>query len=307
MAWIIVGIVALIAAAPFVREWFRAPVSAARDGIEDGGFAELSGGKTYYRWYGAPTSHVIVLIHGLTTPHWVFSGIVRGLNLLGYQVLAYDLFGRGLSDRPGDAQTPQFFLHQLNELLIEQGLDGPVSLLGYSMGGVIAAQFAVTYPERTDRVILLAPAGIDYTPAEPLKTAGASGVLGNWLWRVVGSRSLRRAARRDAQAPTVIPDLEKRMSEETGRRGYLRAVLSAHRESLAINLENLHRDLAKTEIPVLAIWGGEDKVIPLTSMGKLTQWNRTARHHVVDGVGHALPHAAPNEIIAAITTFFREV
>jgi pimeloyl-ACP methyl ester carboxylesterase len=307
MAWTIVGIVALISVAPFIREWFRAPVSSARHDIEDGGFAELSAGKTYYRWYGAPTSHVIVVIHGLTTPHWVFSGLVRGLNLLGYQVLAYDLFGRGLSDRPGDAQTPQFFLHQLNELLIEQGLDGPVSLLGYSMGGVIAAQFAVTYPERTDRVILLAPAGIDYTPAEPLRTAGAAGMLGSWLWRIVGTRSLRRAARRDAQAPTVIPDLEKRMSEETGRRGYLRAVLSAHRESLAIDLENLHRDLGKTQIPVLAIWGGEDKTIPLTSMGKMTQWNRNARHHVVDGVGHALPHAAPNEIIAAITTFFREV
>jgi pimeloyl-ACP methyl ester carboxylesterase len=105
----------------------------------------------------------------------------------------------------------------------------------------------------------------------------------------------------------VIPDLEKRMADETARRGYLRSVLSAHRETLAIDLENLHRDLGKTGIPVLAIWAGDDQVIPLTAMGKMTQWNRTARHHVVEGVDHALPHAAPNEIITAITTFFREV
>lgn len=307
MAWFIVGIVALIALAPFVREWVRSPVSQARRGVDDGGFAELSDGKTYYRWFGAPTSHVIVVIHGLTTPHWVFSGLVRGLNLLGYQVLAYDLYGRGLSDRPTNAQTPQFFVNQLDELLVEQGLDGPVSLMGYSMGGIIAAAFATTYPERVDRVILLASGGIDYTPGQPLKRCGNLGVTGNWLWRITGAKALRRAAARDAAQPTVIPDLAKRMTEETSRRGYLPAVLSSHRETLAIDLEDLHRDMGKTGIPVLAIWAGDDEVIPLTAMGKLTQWNRTARHHVVEGVGHALPHAAPNEIITAITTFFREV
>ena len=306
MAWFIVGIVGLIAIAPFVREWFRTPVSAAR-GDDDGGYAQLSDGTTYYRWFGAPTSHVIVVIHGLTTPHWVFSGLVRGLNLLGYQVLAYDLYGRGLSDRPTNAQTPQFFVNQLDELLTEQGLDGPVSLMGYSMGGIIAAAFATANPARVDRVIFLATGGIDYTTGQPLRRCGNLGVIGNWLWRITGPGSLRRAAARDASQPTVIPDLEKRMADETARRGYLRSVLSAHRETLAIDLENLHRDLGKTGIPVLAIWAGDDQVIPLTAMGKMTQWNRTARHHVVEGVGHALPHAAPNEIITAITTFFREV
>ncbi|MEC7764778.1 MAG: alpha/beta hydrolase [Pseudomonadota bacterium] len=307
MAWIIVGIVALIVIAPFAREVLRAPVARARPGADEGGFAELSEGKTYYRWFGAPTSHVIVLIHGLTTPHWVFSGLVRGLNLLGYQVLAYDLYGRGLSDRPTNAQTPQFFVHQLDELLAEQGLEGPVSLMGYSMGGIIASAFATNYPDRVDRVILLASGGIDYTPGQPLKRCGNLGLIGDWLWRVRGPKALRRQAARDAAQPTVIPDLETRMAEETARRGYLPAVLSSHRETLAIDLADLHRDMAKTGIPVLAIWAGDDEVIPLTAMGKLTQWNRTARHHVVEGVGHALPHAAPNEIITAITTFFREV
>ncbi|MZR13596.1 alpha/beta fold hydrolase [Maritimibacter sp. DP07] len=307
MAWIIVGIVVVVALAPFVAERLRRPVARDRKAAEAGDFARLSGGLTHYRWYGSEAPHVIVLIHGLTTPHWVFAGLTRGLNMLGYQVLAYDLYGRGLSDRPSEPQSPQFFLHQLTELLDELGLEGPVSLMGYSMGGVIASLFAATYPERVDRMILLATAGIDYTPAPPLSTAGRIGALGDWLWLTTGGRALRAAAARDAAGPTVIPDIADRMQAETTRRGYLPAVLSAHRQTLAIDLADLHRDVGKTTIPVLAIWGGDDAVIPLTAMGKLTQWNRRARHHVVEGVGHNLPHTAPNEIMTAITTFFKEV
>jgi pimeloyl-ACP methyl ester carboxylesterase len=46
---------------------------------------------------------------------------------------------------------------------------------------------------------------------------------------------------------------------------------------------------------------------PATEIGKLTQWNRNVRHQVVKGAGHALPHTAPNAIIAAVTEFLREV
>lgn len=307
MPWTITALVALVILAPFLREALRGGVSSARKGLIEGSFARLSDGLTYYHWHGVATPHVIVLIHGLTTPHWVFSGLVRGLNLMGYQVLVYDLYGRGLSDRPRVPQTPQFFVNQLTELLDDQGLAGPVSLLGYSMGGSIATLYAATYPERVDRMILLAPAGIDYVPPQPLRFAGPTGFVGSWVWHLLGPRAIRSWARRDASGPTVIPDLEKRMRAEVARRGYLRSVLSAHRETLGIDMQDIHRDLGKTSIPALAIWGAEDQTIPFSAMGKLTQWNRNTRHHVVEGCGHALPHAAPNEIVTAITTFFREV
>lgn len=319
MVWTLMAIaLAGVVAFPILRERRRTPVSVRRaqssdDTADDtgeistSGTVALSDGVTWYRWYGPDSDSVIVLIHGLTTPSWVFAGLIRGLVLMGYQVLAYDLYGRGLSDRRRDRQTPQFFLRQLSELLDALGLEGPVSLLGYSMGGAIASLFAASYPERVDRLVLLASAGIDYAPKEPLRSAGVSGRLGDWLWSLAGARKLVRAARAEAAGPTVIVDIAERMARETGTRGYLRSVLSAHRETLLVDLEDVHRDVGLTDIPVLAIWGGADATIPATSIGKLTQWNRRIRHHVVEGAGHGLPHSAPSAVIAAITAFLRDV
>jgi|LULQ01.1.fsa_nt_gb pimeloyl-ACP methyl ester carboxylesterase len=307
MIWTLLILVAVIvAAAPFAAELLRHSPRDDRSRT-DGGIALLQDGVTSFQWHGPTTPSVIVLIHGLTSPSWVFSGLIRGLNMMGYQVLTYDLYGRGLSDRPRDRQTPQFFLHQLTELLDEQGLEGPVSIMGYSMGGLIGSLFAATYPDRVDRLVLLAPAGMDYTPGPLLKRAGAGGLFGNWLWQVMGPSVLREAARRDAAGPTVVPDLPARIDAELSRRGYLRSVLSAHRNALSVRIEDAHRDIGKIGTPVLAIWGEADAVIPATEIGKLTQWNRNVRHQVVKGAGHALPHTAPNAIIAAVTEFLREV
>ncbi|MBV7408300.1 alpha/beta fold hydrolase [Maritimibacter sp. DP1N21-5] len=307
MIWFFLCFLAFaLAVAPFVRELFRHPPQVDRADAQ-GETALLEDGVTHYHWHGPTTDSVIVLIHGLSSPSWVFAGLIRGLNMMGYQVLSYDLYGRGLSDRPRDRQTPEFFLSQLTRLLDEQGLEGPVSIMGYSMGGVIGALFAARYPERVDRLILLAPAGMDYVPGPLLGRAGNSGLFGHWLWQVAGPKTLREAARRDAAGPTVIPDLADRIDAELSRRGYLRAVLSAHKNTLSLQIETVHRDIGRMGTPVLAIWGEEDAVIPLTAIGKLTQWNRNARHHVVKGAGHALPHTAPTAIIAAVTEFLREV
>lgn len=319
MFWTFLAIILVVLIAlPFWREWRRDKVDVLRDNLVqrdtdangiaiNEGFVALSDGITYYRWHGKTSDSVIVLIHGLTTPSWVFSGLVRGLTMMGYQVLCYDLYGRGLSDAPRDRQTPQFFLRQLTDLLDALGLEGQISLMGYSMGGMIATLFAGTYPDRVDRMILLAPGGIDYTPAEPLHTAGLTGLLGDWLWGLWGPRTIRKAAERDAAGPTVVVDINERMTRETGRRGYARSVLSAHRETLLVDLEDVYRDVGRTDIPVLAIWGAEDRVIPQTAIGTLTLWNRGARHHVVKRAGHGLPHTAPNEVIGAITRFLKEV
>lgn len=299
---------------PWLREKTRDPVEKLRErhdalpdpGVISAGLIGLSDGETWCQWHGKTSDSVIVLVHGLTTPSWVFAGLIRGLIMMGYQVLSYDLYGRGRSDNARGAQTPHFHLRQLTEVLDHFDIEGPVSLLGYSMGGAIVSLFATKHPERVERLILLAPAGLAYTPAEPLRTAGRTGPVGNWLWSLLGAGVLRRAARNDAAGPTVVVDIDKRMQVETARRGYLRAVLSSHRQTLLFDFEDVYRALGKTEIPVLAIWGDNDAVIPPAAIGKLTLWTRQARHHVAHNAGHGVPHTAPNEVIAAISAFLAE-
>lgn len=66
----------------------------------------------------------------------------------GYSVITFDLYGRGFSDAAGSPHTQNLFVSQLNELLLTLGVSSPVNLLGYSMGSVIAAAFATSYPDR---------------------------------------------------------------------------------------------------------------------------------------------------------------
>ncbi|HHB80792.1 MAG TPA: alpha/beta hydrolase [Aliiroseovarius sp.] len=305
--WLALAALAAILAAPWLIEMMRKRSDPVALAAADGEFAVLSHGATYYRWFGAGHGPVLVMIHGLLTPSWVFTGLTGGLNMLGFRVLTYDLYGRGLSARPKLPHDRALFTTQLAELLASQKIDAPVTLLGYSMGGAIASVFAATYPQRVARLILLAPAGMDYHPAPLLARAARTGLFGDWLWAMRGGPFLRKNARASASQPTTIPDLEARIARESATRGYLPAILSSERNMLAERHEAEHRAIAAAGLPVTAIWGEQDGTIPLSAMGKLPQWTRNAYQYVIPGATHALCHTHPQEILTALEEHLREV
>jgi len=308
MTWfLLLAVLLVLALLPGYLEARRQPVDGTLRDQAPGRFVDLSRGRTHYQWSGPDRTHVIVLIHGLSTPSWVFTGIERGLVISGYRVLTYDLYGRGFSDHVAGAQTLAFHTQQLTELLDALGVDEPVSLLGYSMGGAIATRFAAEHSDRVDRLILLAPAGIAHNPGLLLTLAQKGGVFGSWLWGLLCGLSLRRAAAREAAAPTVIPDLADRIKAETRRKGYLPAILSSQRHALQENLEADHREIAAMYIPTKAIWGEKDPVIPISAMGGLTRWNRQAHQEVIPVAGHGLAFTNPKEVLATFREFLRDI
>lgn len=307
VALIALPVLVFLAALPWLAERWRRAMNRAARRVAPGRFVRLSDGDTHYEWHGAAHGPVLILTHGLTTPSWVFAGLVRGLGMMGYRVLSYDLYGRGFSDRPRRPQTRQFFIRQLRELIAALEIDGPVTLMGYSMGGAIATIMASEEPARVERLILLAPAGIAYRPAPLLARARRWGSLGNWLWGVLGARHLRRAARAGEGLPTAIPEMHRLMVRETGFRGYLRSVLSAERHFLTERLEEEHLGIVLNGVPVLSVWGEEDRTIPLSALGRLTEWNRDAYKIVIPGAGHALVYTHPKQILEALQEHLREV
>ena len=129
MSWVL-AILAVIAAAPFLREAARPRMGARARRDAPGSFVTLSQGVTHYRWLGARTGPVAVCVHGLTTPSPVWEAAAETLGQLGYRVLVYDLYGRGYSDRPRGTQDADFFARQLSDLLEDQGIEGAITLLG---------------------------------------------------------------------------------------------------------------------------------------------------------------------------------
>jgi 3-oxoadipate enol-lactonase len=111
------------------------------------GFADVNGTRLYYELAG--TGHPLVLIHGFTldTRMWdeQFEVFARS-----YQVLRYDLRGFGKSAVPTDT----LYTHpdDLHALLTHLGIEHAY-ILGLSLGGGVAVDFAVTYPHETDALI----------------------------------------------------------------------------------------------------------------------------------------------------------
>jgi pimeloyl-ACP methyl ester carboxylesterase len=290
---------AALAALPFLAEALRRPAHARR-AEAPGRFADLTSGWTHYRWDGPADGASVVLIHGLTTPAFVWEGLAPLLAAKGYRVLSYDLFGRGFSEAKPGRQDRGFFLAQLEELLDHETLDGPLTLVGYSMGGAIATAFAVRHPERVERVVLVAPAGLGHALRPIEAFVQRTLVLGDWVMRLFGGWKLRRDIRPLIGGPTTVPSIFERQMAETHVRGFLPAVLSSQRQMLAEDQSEDHRRLAAQGIPVTAIWADGDEVIPLAAKDRLAELNPRARQIVVNGAAHGLPHTHPETIAALL-------
>lgn len=298
-AYIALALIALVAL-PFLAEALRRPV---RKDTAPGQFANLPMGDTHYRWSGPENGPVAVCIHGLSTPSYVFAATERSLNGLGYRVLTYDLYGRGHSARPAGRQTSAFFIRQLTMLLEDQAVRGPVLLVGYSMGGAIAAAYAAADPKRVSYLVLIAPAGLVPVYDDLKGRLWTLPGIGDWATRVFGGVALRRELVEHRTNGTVIPDLEDRQAAETRIRGYLPALLSSRRHMLREPRDADHRAIGRAGLPVLAIWGSDDPIIPLSAMSRLAELNPDAHHAQVSGAGHVLLQTHPAKIGSALKRF----
>jgi pimeloyl-ACP methyl ester carboxylesterase len=287
MIWALVALAGAVAVAPFAREAMRRPVEAFRDRAP-GAFAKLSQGVTHYRWSGPEGGPVIVLVHGLTTPSFVWREVEPKLIDAGFRLLSYDLYGRGFSDRPGGAQDAGFFLRQLEDLLQDQQVEDGFGLVGYSMGGAIGTAFAAAHPGRTRWMTLIAPAGIEHALGAAGRATGLPDVVGKWMMLALFPGKFRAGVEAERGAPGVPEEVTQGQLDQIERRGYIPAVRASLRGILAETREAEHREVARQGLPVGAIWGDEDATIPIAAKAVMQGWNPGARHEVVAGAGHTL-------------------
>lgn len=240
----------------------------------------------------------MVCIHGLTTASYVWGRLLPALTQMGYRVLAYDHYGRGHSDAPWGLQDTEFFCSHLSDLLDHLGITTPVTLLGYSMGGAIATCFAAKHPDRTDEMILIAPAGMALDLGASARILPRLPLLGDWLFHMGFPKSYRKGIEDTRTADGAIDEIIALQLAEPGRRGFVPAVLSSLRGVLSAPLAAQHRALRG--LRVTAIWGAQDRVIPLTSRDLLRDWNPNARHVTIPNAKHELTFSHPDEVAQAI-------
>ncbi len=290
----------LLAALPGIGELRRRKLDSTRRSEAPGRFARLSQGETHYCLTGPEDGELVVCIHGLTAPSVVFKALARHLAAQGKRVLIYDLYGRGYSDRPRALQTPGFFTRQLHELLSALELRGPVTLLGYSLGATVAVQFAAEMPERVSRLVLLAPAGIESELSPIVDWTAQHRVVGDWLFHMVFPKAHRQNVIESSDARSEVPEVDRIHLAELERRGYVRSVLSSLRGCLQEPQEAQHRRVAGLGIPMLAIWGGQDRMVRSDGMEQLQSWNPSVELRLIEDAWHGVPHTHASEVARII-------
>ncbi len=294
-----------LAAFPFIREALRPDVAQIRaQTTRPGQLADLPSGKTWFNWFGPVDGPVAVCVHGLSTPSFVWGAAVQALTDQGFRVLTYDLYGRGLSDRaPGD-QSVDFHLRQLNELLADQKVADGFTLLGYSMGGAITTCFAGRFAERLKQAVIIAPAGLghdlggtsDYVTKNP-------GFIANWLMQTRGAAELREGIKSEAAGFTsAVPGIWDMQADELKVKGYIPAITSSLQYFLRGDLRAEHEAIRAANLPLLAIWGAGDTVIPIECRDKLATINPDATQVTIPDAPHGLTYTHPDDLRAALAT-----
>jgi pimeloyl-ACP methyl ester carboxylesterase len=203
----------------------------------------VQGGK------GEPT---LVLLHGfgesLTTWRALFDPLAGS-----YRVLAVDLPGFGGSTKPRAPYTLEAMTRRLTTLL-ERETEGPVVLIGHSMGGMLAASVALARPDRVRALILVAPAGLrvgfwGLADSFPTEKAGRIG-------RYLGLRSFITPIHDPMWLEEPDSAASYDLTSDTAYQWVARAVLED------FDFEGLGQRFGEVSQPTLLLWGPLDPVIP---------------------------------------------
>jgi pimeloyl-ACP methyl ester carboxylesterase len=238
------------------------------------------------------TGPVVVLLHGIASRAAQWEQVMGSLGE-HHRVIAPDLLGHGLSAKPRGDYSLGAQACGVRDLLAALGHDR-ISLVGHSLGGGIAMQFAYQFPERIERLALVSAGGLGPEVSPFLRAAtlpgselvlpviagslvrrtgrGLDALVGRWVpaglrEALIGFGSLGDAATRDAFVHTARSVIDVRGQRVDGRdRLYL-----------------------ATDLPLLVVWGEKDAIIPVEHGRAVGAAVPTARLEVFAQSGH-FPH-----------------
>ena len=257
------------------------------------------------------TAPVLLLLHGLACDHTTWTPVLRDL-AKHYTVIAPDLLGHGASAKPRADYSVGGYANGMRDLLTVLNID-KVTVVGHSLGGGVAMQFAYQFPERTERLILVASGGLgpEVSPAiRSVSTPGFHQVMG--LLTLPGIRHIGKAgllalsrtglkATRDLDEVAEIYDSFKDPNARHAIRHVVRAVVDWRGQIVTM----ADRAYLTEAMPMCVVWGRDDMVIPVRHASNAARLAPNARVEVIPNAGH-FPHKDhPHRFAKIVHEFIR--
>ncbi|MEV0025931.1 alpha/beta hydrolase [Streptomyces atroolivaceus] len=253
----------------------------------------------------------ILLVHGIGDSSATWAEVIPGL-ARRHTVIAPDLLGHGASDKPRADYSVAAYANGVRDLLGVLGIER-ATLVGHSLGGGVAMQFAYQYPEHTDRLILVSAGGVGREVNPVLRAVSLPGAdLMLSTLRLPGMRGqvglftrLIKLLDTDlGQDAGELLDLVDALPDSTSRSAFistLRAVVDRRGQVVTM----LDRCYLAQGMPTLLLWGSRDGVVPVHHAYGAHAAMPGSRLEIFEGAGHFPFHTDPARFHALVEDFMR--
>jgi pimeloyl-ACP methyl ester carboxylesterase len=269
-------------------------------------FLELHGDRVAYRDEGE--GEALLLIHGMAGSSDTWRAVLPRL-AKKYRVVAPDLLGHGQSAKPRGDYSLGAFAVWLRDFLDELGIS-QATVVGQSLGGGVAMQFVYQHPDYCQRLVLIASGGLGPDVGLILRMLSAPGA--EFVLPVIAPQPVLRAGNkvrswfrsagihspRGAEMWTAYSSLSDRQTRQSFLKT-LRSVVDYRGQAVSA----LNRLKVVHDMPVMAIWGDRDGIIPVGHAYAAHEMRQDTRLEILPGIGHFPQVEAPIEVVDLLDDF----
>jgi pimeloyl-ACP methyl ester carboxylesterase len=257
-------------------------------------------GITRYKVFGEQNSATVILIHSFNGFLESWNPNIDSLVKAGHRVVVYDLFGRGLSDRPHVKYDLALFRNQLDSVREEVGAEY-VHLVGASFGCVIASDYALHHPEKIGSLVMLGPAGWpDAHGPNPLLDIP---LVAEVAFHFFGRQILKPKVEAYLFNLPLHYEVVNEWERFARYPGFTRAALSTIKHSPVLNYTAGWKKLGELKKPTIFVWGREDKTFPFASTEKIPELIPHAKVVSIENAAHWVNVEQAQQVNSAIISF----
>jgi pimeloyl-ACP methyl ester carboxylesterase len=255
----------------------------------------IFGSKIYFYESGKQHTKNVVLIHGIGDEGArIWMQLIPELEKQ-FHVIAFDLPGLARSSEGNQLYSPANFSAFVN-WIVKKYTNGPVIVIGHSLGGAISLYYAGTYPENLERVIVVDVAGILYRAAF---IKSFIKVKPNRFLDIIDTPASIVNNFIISGLDKMDKDLTPEKVDESLRSKFLAKILYRGDPTKIASVTLLHTDFSKIidkiNVPVLVVWGENDPVTPLRT-GRLLEWMISESDlRIIPELGHCPMDERPDD------------
>ena len=274
-------------------------------------YRSIHGHKHAFRMAG--NGAAVVLIHGIGDSSKTWASILPGL-ARHHRVVAPDLLGHGSSDKPRHDYSVGGYANGIRDLLSVLGIDR-ATVIGHSLGGAVAMQFAYQYPERTERLVLVATGGVGRQVTPLLRFASLPGTeLLMAALTLPGLRSQvgfavkmlqKMGTRIGTDAPELMRVIDDALPDPRARRAFVTTLRCAvdWRGQMGTLMD---RTYLAQGMPTMLVWGDQDPILPARHAGLAHVAMPGSRLEIFPHTGHFPFHTDPRRFLELVLEFIDE-